>query len=332
MRLKNYLLKLEKETNQKHRENICLYGISHIIKPIYIEIKDKHRKEIIKKLKDELGINYQTLYSWLTGYNPIPISKAYALLNFWKEACKKSEKELDEKLDAIYLNNKGYSQCAERKVNLPKELNEDLGYIIGFFQGDGHLKKENIKGFQEYSIYFYDASKKILNKINDLLYKEFNVKGNIYFQKGKWRSWFTLRLSSKPIYLFFKDILNLKRGKKVREIETPEIIKNSDSSIQLSFIKGFFDAEGGVGETKKNPWMDMGQASKDAPCEILSWIKNKLDENGIILSEARRTKNQEFFRIRTAKRETIKKFFEIVSSEHPEKIIKFEKIIEKCQS
>jgi len=297
MEFNNYLLKLEGNINQKHRENICLYGISSIIKSIYLEIKNRHRRELIKKLKNELGINYQTLYSWITEYNPIPISKAYALLNFWKETCKKSEKEFNEKWDSIYLNNQGYSQCGERKVLLPKELNEDLGYVIGFFQGDGHLKKENKKGFQEYSIYFYEANKEFLNKINEILYEEFNIKGNIYFQTGKNGSWFTLRVTSKPIYIFLKDILGLRSGKKVRTIETPEIIKKSKLPIQLFFIKGFFDAEGTVGEGKKNPWLEIGQASKDTPCEILFWIRDKLNENGIILSEPYRSQTQEFFRI-----------------------------------
>ena len=82
----------------------------------------------------------------------------------------------------------------------------------------------------------------------------------------------------------------------------------------------------------KNPWLEMGQASKEKPCEILLWIKEKLNEKDIILSEPKRTKNQEFFRIRTGKRETIKRFFNIISSEHPEKIIKFEKVIQKCQN
>jgi len=59
--------------------------------------------------------------------------------------------------------------------------------------------------------------------------------------------------------------------------------------------------------------------------------KEKLNESGIILSEPKRTQNQEFFRIRTAKRENIKRFFEVILSEHPKKIIKFQKIIEKCQ-
>lgn len=332
MKFTNYLLKFEKEINQKHRESICLHGVSPIIKSIYLEIKNKHRKEIIKKLKNELGINYQTLYSWITGYNPIPISKAHILLSFWKEICEKKEEEFNEKWDAIYLNSQGYSQCAERKVLLPKELNNNLGYLIGFFQGDGHLKKEIKEGFQEYSIYFYEANKEFLNQINGILQKEFNVKGNIYLHSAKNGKCYTLRLTSKPIYIFLRDILGLRPGKKVRDIETSEIIKKSKLLIQLSFIKGFFDAEGGVGETKKNPWLEIGQASKNVPCEILIWIRDKLNENGVTLSKPYRGQTQELFRIRTAKRETIKKFFEVVSSEHPEKINKFKRIIEKCRN
>lgn len=329
MKFDNYLLKLERDINQKYKENICLHGISSIIKEIYADFKKRHNREAIKKLKNKLGINYQTFYSWISDSNPIPISKAYQLLNFWKETCKKSEKEFNKKWDFIYRNNQGFSQNGQKEVSLPLEFNEDIAYLIGFFQGDGHLKKENKKTFQEYSIYFYEKNKKVLNQINEILYKNFRSKGRIYFQTRKNGHWFTLRISSKPLYIFFKNILNLKVGKKVRNIETPEIIKISNNSMQLSFIKGFFDAEGGIGETKKNPWLDIGQASNEKPCEILSWIRDKLKNKEIILSEPKRTKNQEFFRIRTSKRETIKKFFDIISSNHPEKITRFNTMINK---
>lgn len=331
MKLKNYLLVLKNKENRKHKENICIYGVSSIIKLVYLDIKKRDYGEI-KSMLNKLKIPYQTIYSWISGSNPIPISKTYNLINFWQKSCNLTEKEFIEKWDLIYEENKGFSQNGQRRVVLPKEINENLGYLVGFFQGDGHLKKENTKGFQEYSIYFYEGNKKILENINIIIQKEFGISGNIYLGTNKKDyKCYTLRISSKPIYNFFKNILKLKTGKKVRNIETPEIIKKSELPIQLSFIKGFFDAEGGVGETKKNPWLDLGQASKETPCEILIWIKDKLNESGIILSEPRRTKNQEYFRIRTAKRETIKRFFNIVSSEHIEKINKFKKIIKKCQ-
>jgi len=329
MRFENYLLEIEKLNNKRDRENICLHGIHSIIKTIYLELKEKHHRKLTKKIFNELKIPYQTLYSWTTGHNPIPISKAYGLLNLWKESCGKSEKEFYEKWDLLYKINQGYSQNGERRVILPKEFNEDLAYIIGFFQGDGYLKKERLKGFQEYSIHFYESDKKVLERINNIMHKYFGICGNIYFQSDNKGSWYKLRFCSKPIYLFCKNILNLKAGKKEREVGVPRIIKKSQPTIQLSFIRGFFDAEGGVGETKKNPWLEMGQASKDAPCEILTWIRAKLIENKIILSEPRRSRNWEFFRIRTAKRETIKKFFEIISSDHPKKIIKFNQIINR---
>ncbi len=332
MKLKNYLLELEKEENQKYKENICLHKVSPIIKTIYLDIKKVYNRKTIKKIFSELKIPYQTLYSWISGSNPIPISKTYSLLKFWEKSCNKTGKEFIEKWDLVYINNQGYSQNGQRKVILPHELNNNLGYLIGFFQGDGHLKKEKLNSFQEYSIYFYDGNLEMLYKINNILKKEFKVKGKVYVGTNKKRhKWYILRVSSKPIYIFLKKVLGLKTGKKIRNIGVPKIIKISKLPIQLFFIRGFFDAEGGVGETNKNPWLDMGQASKDSPCEILIWIRDKLNENNIILSEPKRTKNQEFFRIRTAKRETIKRFFEVISSDHQEKINRFERIIEKCQ-
>lgn len=328
MKLNNYLAQLH-EKSEKNKENICLYGTSPIINSIYFDLKNVFRRKLIKKIFNELKVPYQTIYCWIKGKNPIPISQAYNLLKFWQKYCEKSEQEFIDKWNLIYLSIEGFSQNGQRKVKLPKELNEDLTYIMGFFQGDGHMKKDKTGNFQEYSIYFYESSKEILENFNGILYRLFNVKGNIYYQSNETGKWYSLRICSKPIYLFFKSILGLKAGKKVRNVCVPEILKRADLSFQLSFIRGFFDAEGGVGESKKGPWLDIGQASKDSPCEILVWIRKKLEENGIILSEPKRTENQEYFRIRTAKRETIKRFFDTVSSNHIEKISKFNTIINR---
>ena len=331
MKIENYLLKLEENQKINHRENICIHGVSSIIREIYLDLKEIHKKEIIRKLNGELNINYRTLYSWIRGDNPIPIWKEYKLLNFWKEFCKKSKGEFNEKWNLIFVGNQGFSQMSSRVVKLPNELNKNLGYIIGFFQGDGHLRKENKYGFQEYSIYFYEASKEVLGIINDIIREEFGIKGNIYLgTNSEGHRWHILRITSKSIYLFMKNILGLRGGKTVRTTEAPEIIKNSSLSIQLSFIKGFFDAEGTVGETLKNSYLEIGQASKDEPCEILIWIKDKLNETGVFFKDPQKTSYQEFFRLRTARRENIKRFFEVVSSEHPEKRVKFQRIIEKC--
>jgi hypothetical protein len=159
--------------------------------------------------------------------------------------------------------------------------------------------------------------------LNELLYEEFGVKGNIYFQSDNKGSWYTLRLVSKPIYLFFKEVLGLKTGSKIRNVGVPDIIKTSSKGVQIYFIRGFFDAEGAVGETEKNPWLAIGQAAKYSPPEILVWVRDKLVENYVYLSKPSRTKNQEFFRIRTSKRENIRRFFKIVSSNHPKKIERF---------
>ena len=90
MKLKNYLLQIEKSRNKKNKEDICLHGVSSIIKLIYLDIKKRYKRKTIEGIFKELKIPYQTLYSWISGSNPIPISKAYYLLNFWKKVCKKS--------------------------------------------------------------------------------------------------------------------------------------------------------------------------------------------------------------------------------------------------
>ncbi len=329
MKFDNYFSFLEDYDNKNPKESICLYGVSEIIKELYSDLKKSGKQDLLKVIKDELGVPYMTFYCWVKGSNPIPISKTYKLLRLWKNICNKKDLDFFIIWDRLYLFCNGYSQNGQRRVNLPKYLDNDLGYLIGFFQGDGHLKKRELVNFQEYSLYFYERDQNVLKIINSILYKKFNVKGNIYFQSNHTGSWYTLRLSSKPVYLFFDKTLGLKTGKKVREIVTPEIIKNTSLDIQLSFIRGFFDAEGGVGETNKNPWLEIGQASKEVPSEILFWVCNKLRECGVSLSNPQKSAKQDFFRLRTSNRDTIEKFFKVVSSYHPKKINRFEKIINK---
>jgi hypothetical protein len=328
MKLGNYLLVMnEKNKVNNYKEDICIYGLGKIIQLMYEDLKNQKKREIIKLL-ESLGIKYQTLYSWKTEYNPIALSKLNILLLLWKKECKKTQEESDRIWDRIYFENKGYSQNSQRRILLPRELNEKMGYLIGFFQGDGHLKKGG-EFFQENSLYFYEGNLEMITKLNKFIEELFAIKGNVYEGKNKRGHWYVLRICSKPIYFFFKEILGLQSGRKTRNVEVPKIIKKSELLIQFSFIKGFFDAEGTIGENKKGPWLDIGQASKEVPCEILVWIQKKLGENGINLSIPKRNRNQEFFRIRTAKRESIKGFFEVISSNHPVKIKKFNNIIKR---
>ena len=329
MRLDNYLLLFEELNNPNFKKSICLYGVSDIVSRLYYDLKIVYKRHLTKIIKERLSIPYTTLYCWLKGTNPIPISKAYLFLLFWKNECLKSDLEFSKIWDDFYYLNEGYSQNSQIKVVLPREIGSNLSYLIGFFQGDGHMKKKSTKSFQEHSLYFYEADKKMLEKINDLLYELFNVKGNIYYQSNSTGSWYSLRLSSKPVYLFFEKVLGLKSGKKVREVNTPDIIKKVQFDTQLSFIRGFFDAEGGVGETYKNPWLEIGQASKDFPSEILVWIQNKLCELNIFLTKPQKSANQDYFRLRTSNRDTINKFFKAISSYHPKKLNRFETIINK---
>jgi len=331
LKFNNYLLDLESRKREKQKEDICLDGISKEIKSIYLELKTKYPRTVTKEVLNKLNINYQTFYSWIIGSNPIPISKLYDLLKLWQNELNKSQEKFNEKWEEIYKKTLGYSQNGQGKVKLPKEFNENLAYLMGFFQGDGHLAKEQTERYQEYSIHFFEEHKEFLEKFNEKIKEEFNINGNIYEEHDATGKWFRLRLCSKPIYLFFKKVLGLTSGRKVRNVKVPLLIKDLESKLQIVFIRGFFDAEGGIGETAKNPWLEIGQASANYPAEILVWIKETLDKNGIILSQPQKSSGQDFFRLRTSKRETIKTFFEIVSSEHKSKVNKFQEIIKKCQ-
>ena len=128
-------------------QNICGYGVSPIIKSVYLDLKKCYRKKLIKEIYSGFNIPYNTIYSWIVGQNPIPISKAYCLLNLWKDSFQISEedflekciKELNEKkIDVATCSLKIAENIAKKyKFKLKPELVEkgDLSfYYKGFYE------------------------------------------------------------------------------------------------------------------------------------------------------------------------------------------------------
>src|SRR3989344_2105117 len=219
---KNYLLDISNKDFERNtlynRHFIGIYGIAHILKSIYLEIKEKvPNKDVLKFLIPTLNVPKSTLECWISGRNPIPIVKVYQFLDIWKNLCKKSQSEFDQKIEGIFNSKLYYSTYGSgRRIRLPKELTSDLAYMLGFILADGYVKNDNkllSRGkFMEYTISMCDGSEIFLNYLKDLFYKLFEVECNIHYSKDKKGSWYTLRCTSKPIHRFFCDVIGLKRG------------------------------------------------------------------------------------------------------------------------
>ncbi|MBW2995602.1 hypothetical protein KY312_04575, partial [Candidatus Woesearchaeota archaeon] len=132
----------------------------------------------------------------------------------------------------------------EVKLSSNKRLNKDLAYLLGFFQSDGWIEKGTNR------IGFFSISKKIVNKIQDILKKEFNYKANIStkessdFQKG-----YCIRISKNEITNFWISNFDIKNVDAYTKKIPPQIFKSSKKII-YSFLSGLFDGDGSIHKSR----------------------------------------------------------------------------------
>lgn len=135
--------------------------------------------------------------------------------------------------------------------NLPEILDKDLGYILGYMYGDGslHRKISKTTGNQvnaHISLACTLDRPEIAEKLKILWKKIFNIELNTKKCDGEWE---VLSISSQQVYKFLleNDIAKQKAGNLI----FPENILKSPLSVQLSFIGGYFDADGYASDKKK---------------------------------------------------------------------------------
>lgn len=336
MKIENYLLGFvledyKRETHQ-NRHYIHVTGIENIFRELYNDIKSKVKKgTFLLFISSKLKVNKTTIHCWLTGYNPIPLVKVYELLLLWKKTCKKSQKEFNEKWNEIYNKIKTFHSKKIKNIILPKKITEDIAYLTGFIVADGYIKNtEKLlkRGkYPEHSVCMYDNSKIFLEYLKKIIESKFNIKCNLHFAKDKKGSLYALRCTASPVHRFFSIVLEVQEGDRTGKAKVPSLIKNASWNIKKAFIAGFCDGEGGVGISTKNPWLEIAQNhSKKQPSPILNWIKKELEEFDIFLNGPQLMSNQKAWRLRASSKGTICKFYNIVSSFHPDKIKKFEEI------
>lgn len=126
----------------------------------------------------------------------------------------------------ILLTGKTYSN----QVKYPKELTEDLAYLVGCFR-DGGLSK------YKYEINITQRSRKWLEKLSQIIKREFGVHCQIY---GPWKdNCFRLKIRSFGLWAIFKVLFEWEKLWK-----TPELIKTAPKNLQVAYIRGYWEAEG----------------------------------------------------------------------------------------
>ena len=227
---------------------------------------------------------------------------------------------LDKDISGKIYKNFSYITARNSLDILPKSINPQLAYYIGFLHGDGHVdKNEKRISFSEK----YNSQLKIINKLTKTL---FNVKGDLYFRKEEDRKFWTLDVRRVTINSFFSEVIGIKRGRRTSN-EIPKIIMKNKELLRW-YLCGLFDAEGAMPlnpKNRKNLYIDI--AMRDAG--LINYVKNLLVKNFDItpygpyrrIAKSPHSNNLSIeSELRIRKQSEIIKFLTKIGTMHPDKI------------
>jgi intein/homing endonuclease len=168
-----------------------------------------------KKISKICGFSVQVLSNLKNG-RMIRRRNMECLLNLFPE--------LDDYIEGVSIKNE----------HIPRETNEDICQLIGYFIGDGSISNGYIA--------FHDNNLEVLYFYNNLIRKIFGIEGII---RSSWnKSHYILYLLSRRIRKFFQE-LNVGVGDKKN---IPKFFHTADNKCIKGLIRGLFDAEGSLND------------------------------------------------------------------------------------
>jgi len=129
----------------------------------------------------------------------------------------------------------------ERKIKIPDEMSERLAEEIGIHVGDGSLGIYNLPNQTMWlyrisgSLEEFDHYKEHIQK---LLHSLFNCSGNLYIVDTNECQ---IKICSKAIAMFKRDVLKLPAGSKSKSIRIPELVK--PLRYAKPFLRGLADSD-----------------------------------------------------------------------------------------
>ncbi len=191
------------------------------------------------------------------------------------------------------------------------ELNEELAYLAGALR-DGTVI---IRHGYDYEVRLAQKSYEWLEFIDGIFKRNFGKGGVIYDEKrGASRLYYVLRIFDKKLVEELVELFNIKTPQTMWE--TPHLIKNASIELVIHYVRGFFDAEGGLPRDPahaKQYYISFDQANLEA----LTFIRDKLIQLGY--RPTRITKTGGVWQFRLTRRRDIARFRNEIGSWHPEK-------------
>jgi len=191
-------------------------------------------------------------------------------------------------------------------------ITEELLYFLGALR-DGNIDIRKGKNYEikigQKCIGWLKVLKEIVNKI---FHTNVSINNNL------------LRITRKEVVMKIKNISGMVSPQS--KWNTPTILKKLDSVTLIPYIRGFWDAEGGL---PKNPTSTLKAEERyisfhQKNRESLEFVRNHLIN--LKFSPTKITKCGKVFEFRICRKEEIKKFYELIGSYHPEKMKRLKKL------
>ena len=154
---------------------------------------------------------------------------------------------------------------AQKEINIPDKMSDDLSWLIGFYMAEGNISKSN------YTIQITNSCIDLLDKANNMFKSIFNIDGKIIETENKCPC---LRISSKYLCEFFN---NINIGNISYEKTIPDCILQSTKNNIIYFINGLM-SDGYVVYEKYNSKIGICLNSKS----IILDLKNILSNLGVL--------------------------------------------------
>ena len=125
-------------------------------------------------------------------------------------------------------------------MKFPKQMSEELAELVGIHFGDGSLYQDNRYNYNIAYAGNLEKDFEFMNYLNSLFFKLFDIK--LKFLISEKKNVVEIRIRSKELYYFFKNVLKIPVGKKIK-LTIPTYIKNNERYL-ISFLRGLFDTDG----------------------------------------------------------------------------------------
>lgn len=183
-------------------------------------------------------------------------------------------KEADKLTGDDHIVVKAHYPQIKRKVKLqkvhslnPGHLNENIAYLLGIFMSEGSIEQDRHKK-DAYRISISFNSREIIEKVADILLKEFDYIANVqekgyFFQGANSESainhQYTVRISKNYVNRFLVRNFHL-AGLKSPQKNIPWQVLKSPESVIYAFISGLIDGDGSI--HKSRSYVHYGSVSK----------------------------------------------------------------------